>query len=42
MGKEVVAMLTISVDSLILIPLGLAVTFMLWALWNFWRAAGRP
>jgi hypothetical protein len=34
-------MLTISLDSFMIIPVGLAVTFMLWALWNFWRAAGK-
>jgi len=26
---------------MIFIPTGLAVLFLLWALWNFYRAAGR-
>jgi hypothetical protein len=42
MGEETIPVLILSVDSLVLIPLALAVSFMLWALWNFWRASGRP
>ena len=32
---------TFNLKSLFLIPAGLAVAFMLWALWNFSKAAGR-
>jgi hypothetical protein len=35
-------MFTIKLSELTLVPVSLAVTFMLWALWNFWRAAGKP
>jgi hypothetical protein len=31
----------LDLDSLVFIPLALAVAFMAWAFWNFCRAAGR-
>jgi hypothetical protein len=35
-------MFTFRLSELMIIPVGLAVAFMLWVLWNFWRAAGKP
>jgi len=34
-------MLTLHLRLLWLIPVGLAVLFMIWALWNFCKASGR-
>jgi hypothetical protein len=37
-------MVLVKIDAglLLLIPATLATAFMLWALWNFWKAAKRP